>query len=167
MAAPKESDMELTVAQIAAAQDLELGRSAWLTMSHERIVAFADATEDHQWIHTDPERARASRFGTTIAHGFLLLSMLPKLFDEVLRVPEAEMMVNYGLDKVRFLSPVPTGHEICLEAKLASAALQRSGYLMRIQGNLLVRDPSDAEKSRRAVATETLFLVVPKAEAAV
>lgn len=155
--------MDLTLAQIAEAQGLELGRSGWRLVDQDRIRAFADATDDHQWIHLDVERARVSRFGTTIAHGFLSLSLLPTLFGEVLQVPEAEMLVNYGLDKLRFLAPVPAGHELCLEARLDGASQQRGGLLMRIHGDLLVRNPAQPEATpRRAVVIEALFLVVPR-----
>ncbi len=154
--------MILTVEQVAAAQDLELGASEWFRIDQERISAFAEATEDRQWIHIDPERAKESRFGTTIAHGYLLISMLPRLLGEIFEVPEADMLVNYGLDKVRFVAPVVSGAEIRLEARIASATLQRSGYLVRLNGDLMVRN-GENEKIRRAVATQTLMLVVPPA----
>lgn len=156
--------MILTVAQIAAAQDLELGASEWFRIDQERIDAFAEATEDRQWIHIDPERAKESRFGTTIAHGYLLISLLPRLLSEIFVVEDAEMLVNYGLDKVRFVAPVPSGAEIRLEARIASASPQRSGFLLRLNGDLVVKR-GDGDRTRRAVATETLMLVLPRAAA--
>jgi acyl dehydratase len=156
--------MILTVAQIAAAQDLDLGASEWFRIDQQRIEAFAEATEDRQWIHIDPERAKESRFGTTIAHGYLLISLLPRLLGEIFVVEDAEMLVNYGLDKVRFIAPVPSGAEIRLEAKIASATPQRSGHLLKLTGDLVIKR-GDSDRTRRAVATETLMLVLPKTTA--
>src|SRR5579862_912584 len=90
-----------------------LGHSDWLTITQERINQFADATGDHQWIHVDPVRAKDGPFGTTIAHGYLTLSLLPMaLYDVVPRDPTARMGVNYGLNRVRFPSPVPVGSRL-------------------------------------------------------
>ncbi|HSG76681.1 MAG TPA: MaoC family dehydratase [Burkholderiales bacterium] len=90
----------------------EIAQSPWVEMPQERIDLFAKATEDYQWIHVDPERAKASPFGTTIAHGFLTLSMLPKLIESTFEFSDRKMGVNYGLNKVRFTSPVPAGAKI-------------------------------------------------------
>lgn len=87
-------------------------QSDWLTVSQEQINRFAEATGDHQWIHTDPERARSGPFGQTIAHGFLTLSLLPAFFDTTFSVDETRMGVNYGLNKVRFTAPVPAGSRL-------------------------------------------------------
>ena len=157
--------MNLTVAEAAAAQDLDLGASEWFRIDQQRINAFAEATEDRQWIHTDPERAKESRFGTTIAHGYLLLSLLPKLLAEIFVVTDAEMLVNYGLGKVRFIAPVPSGTKLRLEAKIASATPQRSGYLLNINGDLVIPRGDGSDRTRRAVVIETLLLVVPRAAA--
>lgn len=157
--------MNLTVAEAAAAQDLDLGVSEWFRIDQQRIDAFAEATEDRQWIHTDPERAKESRFGTTIAHGYLLLSLLPKLLTEIFVLTDAEMLVNYGLDKVRFIAPVPSGTEMRLEAKILSATPQRNGHLLRINGDLVIPRGDGSDRTRRAVVIETLLLVVPRAAA--
>lgn len=90
----------------------EFGPSSWLEVSQERITLFADATDDHQWIHVDPERAGAGPFGTTIAHGYLTLSVVPVMATEVVPRPEACMGVNYGLNRVRFPAPVPSGSRV-------------------------------------------------------
>jgi len=90
----------------------EVGKSAWREVSQQRVNDFADVTDDHQWIHIDQERAAAGPFGSTIAHGFLLLSFLPSFMEEILDAQGFSMTVNYGLDKVRFTSPVPTGSRI-------------------------------------------------------
>ena len=98
----------------------DLGHSDWLEITQERVNTFADATGDHQWIHVDPERAKAGPFGAPIAHGYLTLSLVIPLFGEVLKVEGVKMGVNYGLDKVRFPSPVPVGSKIRLGAKVVS-----------------------------------------------
>ncbi len=90
----------------------ECGVSPWVEMPQERIDLFAKATEDFQWIHIDPERAKASPYGGTIAHGFLTLSMLPKLSESTFEFSDRRMGVNYGLNKVRFTAPVPAGARI-------------------------------------------------------
>jgi acyl dehydratase len=101
----------------------ELGVSQWLAVDQERINAFADATGDHQWIHVDVERARTeSPYGATIAHGFLTLSLIPALSKENYRVDNAKMGINYGLNRVRFLAPVPAGSRIRLRSELVNAA---------------------------------------------
>ncbi|MEZ5740722.1 MAG: MaoC family dehydratase [Burkholderiaceae bacterium] len=90
----------------------EIGASEWLTVTQEMIDLFAEATGDHQWIHVDPEKAAAGPFGTTIAHGFLTLSLLPRLSAMATEIHGLRMGVNYGLNKVRFPAPVPAGSEL-------------------------------------------------------
>jgi len=101
----KIRDLESRVGQ-------EIAVSPWVAVPQERIDLFAKATEDFQWIHVDPERAKASPYGTTIAHGFLTLSMLPKLTESTFEFSDRKMGVNYGLNKVRFTAPVPAGAKI-------------------------------------------------------
>lgn len=98
--------------EFATAAGVDLGTTDWVVVDQERINKFADATGDHQWIHVDPEAAAMSPFGGTIAHGFLTLSLLPVLWHELYSVAGVGMAVNYGLGKVRFVSPVPTGSRI-------------------------------------------------------
>ncbi|MCP3822584.1 MaoC family dehydratase [Streptomyces sp. A3M-1-3] len=90
----------------------QLGESEWLEIDQKRIDLFADATGDHQWIHVDPEKAAAGPFGTTIAHGYLTLSLLPTLVPQIMRVEGMKMGINYGTNKVRFPSPVPVGSRL-------------------------------------------------------
>jgi acyl dehydratase len=90
----------------------EWGRSDWLQVTQDRINQFADATGDHQWIHVDPERAKAGPFGATIAHGFLTLSLIPGLAGSLVKVGGVRMGINYGLNKVRFPSPVRVGSRV-------------------------------------------------------
>lgn len=102
-----------TLDEIRASVGSEVGVSSWLTMDQGRIDAFADATEDRQFIHVDPESAAKTPFGGTIAHGFLTLSLLSRMAAEAMLVPEGvRMAVNYGLDRVRFLAPVKSGSRV-------------------------------------------------------
>jgi acyl dehydratase len=97
-----------------------LGHSEWREITQDRIDGFADATDDHQWIHVDPERAAGGPFGGTIAHGFLTLSLLIPLWDEILTVEGVTTKVNYGLNRVRFTGPVPAGSKIRAGAAVVS-----------------------------------------------
>ena len=98
----------------------DLGSSPWFEIDQGRIDTFADATDDHQWIHVDPHRAKDGPFGTPIAHGYLTLSLLIPMFSELLDVRDVTTKVNYGLNKVRFPSPVPVGSKLRARAMLAS-----------------------------------------------
>jgi len=104
--------------ELRAAVGEELGPSDWLEVDQKRIDLFADATGDHQWIHVDPERAAAGPFGATIAHGYLTLSLLPVLVPQLMRVEGVRMGINYGVNKVRFPSPVPVGSRVRATALL-------------------------------------------------
>ena len=97
-----------------------LADSDWITIDQQRVNLFADATGDHQWIHTDPARAAAGPFGTTIAHGFLTLSLLPEMSATAFAVQDTRMGVNYGLNRVRFPAPVPVGSRLRGRFKLLS-----------------------------------------------
>ncbi len=90
----------------------EVAVSEWLTLAQDRVDRFAEATDDRQWIHVDRERAAASPFGGTIAHGFLTLALIPHLLNTTLALPGARMTMNYGLNRVRFTAPVPTGKRV-------------------------------------------------------
>ena len=106
----------------------ELGPSGWIEITQDRINTFADATDDHQWIHTDPERAKDGPFGAPIAHGFLSLSLLIPLWESLLDVEGVTTKVNYGLDKVRFVSPVKAGSRVRATAAIAEVAEIPGGY---------------------------------------
>ena len=99
------ADLEQVVGQ-------EVAVSGWVSIEQERVNRFAEATDDHQWIHVDPERAKQGPFGTPIAHGFLTLSLLPHLMAEAIEMKNTVLGVNYGLNKVRFPSPVPVGSRV-------------------------------------------------------
>ena len=109
----------LKLREIESRVGQEIGVSPWVDMPQERIDLFAKATEDFQWIHVDREKAKSSPFGTTIAHGFLTLSMLPKLVESTFEFSDRKMGVNYGLNKVRFTAPVPAGAKIRGRFRLA------------------------------------------------
>jgi acyl dehydratase len=106
--------------ELKAQAGADLGRTGWHEVTQERVNTFADATGDHQWIHVDPQRAAAGPFGGTIAHGYLTLSMVIPLFGELLEVRGISMGINYGLNKVRFPTPVPVGSRIRLAAALGA-----------------------------------------------
>jgi acyl dehydratase len=101
-----------TLAEIEHDVGNDAAVSEWIEVTQERIDLFARATNDHQWIHVDPERAKAGPFGTTIAHGFMTLSLLPEMGASAIHVDDVRMGVNYGLNKVRFTAPVPSGSRV-------------------------------------------------------
>jgi acyl dehydratase len=105
-----------------------LGYSGWHRVSQEQVDLFAEATGDRQWIHIDPERAKSGPFGTTIAHGYLTLSLLPALLDEIVEVKGPRFMVNYGLNGLRFPSPVPVGSRLRLGATITSVEAFDGGH---------------------------------------
>ena len=109
-----------TLAELEPMVGEEIAVSDWIEVTQERIQRFADATGDHQWIHLDPERAKAGPFGTTIAHGFFTLSLLPEMSAHAFEVRDTRMGVNYGLNKVRFPAPVPSGSRLRGRFKLLS-----------------------------------------------
>jgi acyl dehydratase len=110
------------VDELRAAAGSHLGVSDWLTIDQSQIDGFADATHDHQWIHVDVERAKEGPFKTTIAHGFLTLSLLPTLVSQTYRIEGVKMGVNYGLNRVRFTSPVPVGSKVRGSVELLDVA---------------------------------------------
>lgn len=110
----------------------DIGISSWVGLTQDQINGFADLTGDHQWIHTDPERAAGGPFGTTIAHGYLTLSLLVPLLEEILVLENRTSSVNYGLDKVRFPAPVPAGSRVRMSATLVEADDIESGVQVKI-----------------------------------
>jgi acyl dehydratase len=110
------------LAEFAEAQGDDLGVSDWMLVEQTRIDQFADATGDHQWIHVDPERAATGPFGTTIAHGLLTLSLLPPLLNSLYRVDNVTMAVNYGFNRIRFMSPVPVDSNVRASATIREVA---------------------------------------------
>ena len=120
-----------TLADIAAHLGQDVAVSDWITITQEQVNQFAEATGDHQWIHVDVEKAKAGPFGGPIAHGFLTLSLLPKFFESSMHIVESRMGVNYGLNKVRFVSPVPVGSRLRARMKLLTCdAIDNNGMQM-------------------------------------
>ncbi len=116
----------------------DLGKSEWMIIDQERINQFAECTGDHQFIHVDPEKAKHTPFGTTIAHGFLSLSLIPKLMEGLLVMPEGlKMGVNYGLDSVRFIQPVKVNSRVRLGLKITEVTEKRAGqWLVKSEATL-------------------------------
>lgn len=116
----------------------ELGRSDWMKIDQQRINLFAEATGDFQFIHVDPEKAAQTPFGSTIAHGFLTLSLIPKLMLDILVLPEGlKMVVNYGLDSVRFIQPVKVDSKVRLKVELAEVTEKKPGqWLLKATATL-------------------------------
>ncbi len=115
---------------------LELGPSRWFELSQERIDAFADVTEDHQWIHVDPARAAEGPFGTTIAHGYLTLSLLVPIAYELMPIEDARLAVNYGVDRVRFPAPVPAGSRVRGRLRVAAVDEAAGGVRVGVTGTV-------------------------------
>jgi len=111
----------VAVADLPGFETAVLGPGPWHEVSQQQVNQFADATGDHQWIHVDPERAKAGPFGGPIAHGYLTLSLGPMLMPQILRVEGVQMGVNYGCEKVRFPSPVPVGSKVRVGVELIDA----------------------------------------------
>lgn len=141
--------------QITAAEGELLGVSDWLTVDQDRIDKFAVATGDHQWIHVDPARAAAGPFGRTIAHGYLTLSLLPVLTTKIVLFDTGGPRINYGLEKVRFPSPVHVDSRICLELTLMSVT-EVSGGLQTVSLNVIRVEGQD----RPACIAETVARVL-------
>jgi acyl dehydratase len=122
--------MTTTVAytDVAGLAGTDLGYTAWTEITQEQVNTFADATGDHQWIHTDPERAKDGPFGGAIAHGFLTLSLAVTFWTELFDVEGVSTKVNYGLDKVRFVSPVKVGSRVRMTAVIAEVTEVAGGY---------------------------------------
>jgi acyl dehydratase len=144
----------LTPAELEGTAERDLGTSAWHRIDQRAIDLFAEATGDHQWIHVERELAAQGPFGGTIAHGYLSLAMLPMLLSEVLAVEGARLGINYGIDRVRFTAPVPSGSEVRLKAKLLEGTRRGEGILYRVGVEIEIRD---ADKP--ALVGEVLYLV--------
>ncbi|MGH3064068.1 MAG: MaoC family dehydratase [Gaiellaceae bacterium] len=145
---------KLTLAELEASEERELGASNWETIDQKQIDLFAEATHDHQWIHVDPEMAAQGPFGTTVAHGYLSLSMLPYFVSQVLNVTDVRMGINYGTEKIRFTAPVPVGSQVRLKATLRSSERRGEGVLYRLGVEIEIRD-----SEKPALVGEVLYLV--------
>jgi acyl dehydratase len=144
----------LTIAEIESSAGTDLGTSDWHRIEQKHVDLFADATGDHQWIHVDPEMAKQGPFGTTVAHGYLTLSLLPKLMGEVMTVSDAKMGLNYGTDRVRFTNPVPTESRVRLKAKLVESQRKGDGVLYKVGVEIEIEG-----QDKPALVGEVLYLV--------
>ena len=130
----------------------ELGVSDYVELSQERICQFADATLDHQWIHVDTEKAKAeSPFGTTIAHGYLTLSLLPYLWDQIIEVHNLQRMMNYGMDKMKFAQPVLSGQHVRMKTRLQELANLRGAVKTTIKFTIEIKETG--KKALEGLAT--------------
>ena len=143
-----------TRAELEQAVGEQLGSSDWVLVDQHRVDLFADATGDHQWIHVDPEAAAQGPFGTTVAHGYLSLALLPGLLGSVLNVADARMGVNYGIEKVRFTAPVPSGSRVRLKPTIRSAERRGEGVLYHVSVEVEIEG---ADKP--ALVGEVVYLV--------
>ena len=145
---------QLTLAELEGAAGLELEPSDWVTIEQRAIEQFADATGDHQWIHVDPEQAAQGPFGTTVAHGYLSLALLPGLLGTMLSVTDARMGVNYGIEKVRFTAPVPSGSRVRLKGTITSAEKRGEGVLYHVAAEVEIEG-----SEKPAMVGEVVYLV--------
>jgi len=145
----------LTLEELERGGERELGTTEWVTLDQRRIDLFAEATGDHQWILVDRERAASGPFGGTIAHGYLSLSLIPGLLSELVEVSDAKMGINYGIEKIRFTSPVPSGSEVRLKASVLGGERRGEGVLYRLGVEVEIKD---AEKP--ALVGELLYYAV-------
>jgi len=143
----------ISLAELVDSGERDFGASKWVTVDQRQIDLFAEATGDHQWIHVDPEAAKAGPFGGTIAHGYLSLSLLPVLLSDVINVSDQRMGVNYGIDRVRFTSPVPSGSDVRAHARLLSAEPKGDGILYKVGVEIEIKG-----QEKPAMVGEVLFL---------
>ncbi|MEH0153852.1 MaoC family dehydratase [Limibacter armeniacum] len=140
--------------QFAAFEGKDLGESDYLKITQDQINKFAEATLDHQWIHTDPERAKKEGgFGNTIAHGYLTLSVVPYLWEQIVDVRNLKMLINYGIEKLRFNQPVVVGSELKLKGKMKSIANLRGITKCEIDVVMEIKD------SKKPAFTGTIILL--------
>lgn len=138
--------------EFAAYDGKELGTSEWITISQERINNFADATDDHQWIHVDEEKCKTeSPFGHTIAHGYLTISMIPLMWSQIIEVNNLERMINYGMEKMRFCHPVLSGQHIRMRVSLDE--IQNLRGAIKTNVSLVIEIKESKKKAVEAVAT--------------
>ena len=144
----------LTKQELREARDLDLGASEWVRVEQKAIDAFAEATNDHNWIHVDPERAAEGPFGSTIGHGYHSLSLIPGLLYTMMKVTDAAMGLNYGVEKVRFTAPLPVNSEVRLKAKVVSSEPRGEGILYRLGVEIEVKG-----QDKPAMVGEVLYLI--------
>ncbi|MCT7659061.1 MaoC family dehydratase [Mycobacterium deserti] len=134
--------------EFSAAQGSQLGPTEWLEVTQERVNLFAEATDDHQWIHVDPERAASGPFGGAIAHGLLTLSLLPRFMHQLYTVENIAMAINYGYNKVRFITPVKVGAKVRARAEISKVDKLEGG----VQATMTTTVEIDGSDKPAAVA---------------
>jgi acyl dehydratase len=146
------------IEELQAAQGQVLGAGDWLEITQERIDGFAEVTEDHQWIHVDPARAAAGPYGATVAHGYLTLSLIPRLAKGIFRIDGMAMAINYGANRIRFPQPVTAGSRIRAVASLVSVEPATSGHQVVIRYTVEING-----RDKPACVAETVRVLVPSA----
>ncbi|WP_078293268.1 MaoC family dehydratase [Mycobacterium sp. D16R24] len=131
-----------SISEFEGAAGRELGPTDWKQVTQDRVNGFADATDDHQWIHVDPDRAAQGPFGGTIAHGLLTLSLLPTFMHELYRVEGTSMAINYGLNKVRFITPVPVGGRLRARSRIEHVTRLDSAVQATLVTTIEIEDAS-------------------------
>jgi acyl dehydratase len=134
------SNATIDMAGLRQAAGTQLGYTEWHEMTQDRVNQFADATDDHQFIHVDPERAKQTPFGGTVAHGYLTLSLMAPVMEELMKVSDAQMGINYGLDKVRFPAPLPVGAQWRGGAEIVDVSEVPGGLQVKVRGTIEVKD---------------------------
>lgn len=144
----------VTVAELAGLGETDLGVSPWMSIEQPRVDVFADATNDHQWIHVDAEKAAAGPFGATIAHGYLTLSLIPYLLDQLLSISDQVRGANYGVDRTRFTNPVLVGSRIRMKGRLLTVTSRKDGgYQFKVGVEIEIEG-----EQRPALVGEFLYL---------
>ena len=147
-----------SLADLKAAVGTELGTSEWHTIGQEQVNLFAEATGDHQWIHVDPERAATGPFGSTVAHGYLTLALVPVLVSSLVDYSGWSVKINYGSNKVRFPLPVPVDSSLRAGVEVAAVTEVGSGLQVAMKVTVEIRTPSGEVAPKPALVAETLTL---------
>ncbi|SDO65646.1 Acyl dehydratase [Nakamurella panacisegetis] len=146
----------IDLADLPDASDLAIGPSSWWTVDQKRINGFADVTGDHQWIHVEPERAAGGPFGGTIAHGYLTLSLVPPLLNEILLITSRSSGVNYGMDRIRFINPVRVDSQVRLSGKIVRADRRETGVRVAVALQMEIRG-----QEKLAMVGDFVILALP------
>jgi acyl dehydratase len=150
--ATSPAGLAATLAELPAHEGEFLGHTAWRTMTQQRVDQFAEVTEDHNFIHVDPERAAQTQFGGTIAHGYLTVSLLAPISQQLLKVTDASTGINYGMDKVRFPAPLPVGGEFRGSAVLSEVGEISGGLQVKLVITVELKDTA-----KPALVAECLY----------
>lgn len=148
-----------SVTDLEAAVGQHLGHSDWVLVDQQRIDAFADATGDHQWIHVDTDRAASGPFGTTVAHGYLTLSLIPELVGSLVDYAGWPVKINYGSNKVRFPLPVPVGSRVRAGVEIASVVETSAGIQVALAVTVEIEGPDGLPRTKPALVAEVLTLL--------